>query len=952
VKTFKTAYCTQPAMRRSLFSVSSTATGCAVLLLAAAGAAQAADQAATTAAATAGTEPIDEIIVTGIRKGIEDSISAKKGSSSIIEAISAEDIGKLPDASIAESIARLPGIAAQRTAGRAQTLSIRGLGPDYTMTTFNGREQATTNDNRTVEFDQYPSELVSQVKIYKTPDAAMAYQGIAGTADIETVHPLTFGKPARAVTYRREQDNMKGNVPGLPTGGDRLSLTYIDQFMDNTLGVAFGAAYNKTPYQAQTREPWGYADLPGGQPGQKIIGGDKDGIQSSYFERTGFLGVLEYKPTDALHMTVDAYHSKFKELQTIRRMEFGTVWAGATLATPGPITDGGRMTSGTFTNIPFLVAENYNSRRDATVDSIGWKTDYSVTDNWDLTGDLSYSKVKRNDVFLESTAGTGTNNDPLFLPQKETASFTTNSDGVSFPSTSLNYSDYNTTFLTDPGGWGGGPRRSGYLKFPNTNDDIKALKLAATRKLETKVVNAVSVGLNYAERSKSKYWQQSVLYLPSGVSHAVVPDAYRKGVIDTSFFGNPYGMISYDAYGLLNSGFWTIIDARGDTGAGSGDRIFDYTNTWKVKEKLTTAYLKFDIDSQLGSVPVTGNIGVQAQRADQKSDLNRVSGIDGTTQAVIVTPVNLGTSYTDVLPSMNLNFALPHDVQLRVAAAQTLARPRMDDMAGGASLSVAQDSAPPAGTLPNGQPYYWSQNGGGNPYLKPWKANAFDLSVEKYFSTKGYVSAAVYYKSLTSYIFNQNKLVDYTGVALPTPSGNYTAADANRIGVGGVKANGHGGTVKGLELTASLPGATFASVLDGFGIIVSAAWNRSAINPTGQKVEALPGLSPRVINSTLYYEKYGFSARVSNRYRGEELGEVPQFDNSLAKKIVKSESLIDAQIGYEFTEGTLKGLTLSLSGTNLTNTPFVLYDEGTPAFNVLKYEKYGAVYAGTISYRF
>jgi hypothetical protein len=87
---------------------------------------------------------MDEIIVTGIRKSIEDSITAKKNEQSIVEVVSAEDIGKLPDSSIAESIARLPGIAAQRTNGRAQTLSIRGLGPDFTVTTFNGREQATT----------------------------------------------------------------------------------------------------------------------------------------------------------------------------------------------------------------------------------------------------------------------------------------------------------------------------------------------------------------------------------------------------------------------------------------------------------------------------------------------------------------------------------------------------------------------------------------------------------------------------------------------------------------------------------------------------------------------------------------------------------------------------------------------------------------------------------------
>ena len=104
---------------------------------------------------------VQAVVVTGIRKGIQDSITAKKLDSSIVEAVSAEDIGKLPDASIAESIARLPGVAAQRTNGRAQTIAIRGLGPDYTVTTFNGREQASTNDNRTVELDQYPSDLVS-----------------------------------------------------------------------------------------------------------------------------------------------------------------------------------------------------------------------------------------------------------------------------------------------------------------------------------------------------------------------------------------------------------------------------------------------------------------------------------------------------------------------------------------------------------------------------------------------------------------------------------------------------------------------------------------------------------------------------------------------------------------------------------------------------------------------
>ncbi|MFM2287017.1 MAG: hypothetical protein RL684_160, partial [Pseudomonadota bacterium] len=221
MKKFTTAYRTQPASRRVPFAVTSTATGCAILMLSAGHAAFAAD-AAPAASSDAG---IEEVVVTGIRKGIEDSIAAKKNDQSIIEVVSAEDIGKLPDSSIAESIARLPGIAAQRTNGRAQTMSIRGLGPDFTVTTFNGREQATTNDNRTVEFDQYPSELVTQVKIFKTPNAGMSYQGVAGTTDIETVHPLAMPNRAMSATYRREHDQQKANIPGLPRDGDRGSFT-------------------------------------------------------------------------------------------------------------------------------------------------------------------------------------------------------------------------------------------------------------------------------------------------------------------------------------------------------------------------------------------------------------------------------------------------------------------------------------------------------------------------------------------------------------------------------------------------------------------------------------------------------------------------------------------------------------------------------------------------------
>jgi len=303
------------------------------------------------------------------------------------------------------------------------------------------------------------------------------------------------------------------------------------------------------------------------------------------------------------------------------------------------------------------------------------------------------------------------------------------------------------------------------------------------------------------------------------------------------------------------------------------------------------------------------------------------------------------------LPSLNLALEFPHDMKLRFGAAITVARPRLDELGGGASYTVVADNGTP--TVIDGVPYYWTRNGGGNPKLKPWKANTYDLSFEKYFGdNKGYFSAAAYYKDLDTYIFNQSVVEDFTGVPLPTdPTNTYTTADANRQGVNTLKTNGKGGYVRGFELTASIPFSLFAEPLDGFGVILSGTKNSSSLIINGAQTP-IPGLSTKIFNSTIYYEKYGFSARVSNRYRDDFVGEVPQFDATLILQNVSAESLLDAQIGYEIQEGSLKGLSFAISGTNLTDEPFVLSNVGSDPYNFVKYENYGAVYAVAVSYSF
>ncbi|ESQ75745.1 TonB-dependent receptor [Asticcacaulis sp. AC402] len=882
------------------------------------------------------------VVVTGIRRGIQDAISVKKRSSQIVEAVSAEDIGKLPDASIAESIARLPGIAAQRTNGRAQSLSIRGLGPDYTVTTLNGREQVSTSDNRSVEFDQYPSELISQVLVYKTPNAGMVSQGLAGTADLLTVRPLAYGRQAAAINLRGELNSEEAAIGGMSNSGNRFSAMYIDQFMDGKVGLALGFAHTDSPYQVQKKEPWGDGGYPtcGAPPclpadaNKLILGGEKDGIISSNLTRDGFMGVLEFKPNDQLHITIDAYHSDFRELQKIARLEYPLRWSGATLQ-PGYTAGNNFITKGVFTGVKAVV-ENYTNEREAKLDSVGFNVDYELNDKWTLVADVAMSKVVRDDLILESTAGTG----PSGSGATDTITFSTPDNyGLSTLKGVIDYSNFDTIFLTDPGGWGGPANRAGYVKAPHIEDELTTIKAAATRRFDDGFFSSVSFGANQTNRTKDKKGVEGFISLKTGPA-VVVPTKYRMGVTDAAFLGGVSGMISYDGLAMWKDGFFNFTQDV------SQDAV---KKTWNVDETVTTLFVKADIDSELFGVPLTGNIGLMHQKAEQTSTS---AFTDGTATGTKIRSES--AEYDDLLPSVSLNFAVAEDMTLRIGAGTTLVRPRMDDMAAGIGYGPVSDSAQPV--IFNGQQYYWS-GGGGNPGLKPWKANAFDMSLEKYFGRKGYVSAAIFHKDLTSYIFNQTILRDYSGVPL-TNSNCFnntvfvcTQANTKRTGTVSVMQNGSGGWIKGIELSASIPGEMIWDALDGFGLVMSAASNDSEINPSGTNPIQLPGLSEKVINTTVYYENHGFSARISNRYRGEFLGEVPDYTNSLQSRYVAEESLIDAQVSYEFQDGTLQGLTLSFSGTNLTNEPFVLYTQGNPA-NIMRHEIYGSTYLFGVNYKF
>jgi iron complex outermembrane receptor protein len=240
------------------FALHPLAAACAILLCGIASAQETAQPAAAgqTAQATdapardeqairpGGAQPVQpdiaRVTVSGIRTGIEAAISIKKNSTSIVEAVSAEDIGKLPDTSVAESVSRLPGVTTQRnkTNGKATDVSVRGLSPSFNGSLLNGREQASTSDARSPEFDLFPSELTGAVLIYKTPDASLMGQGLASTIDLHTLRPLDFGKRVLAASARKERI---GFDSGAEIGsGHRATLTYVDQFFGRTVGLSIG----------------------------------------------------------------------------------------------------------------------------------------------------------------------------------------------------------------------------------------------------------------------------------------------------------------------------------------------------------------------------------------------------------------------------------------------------------------------------------------------------------------------------------------------------------------------------------------------------------------------------------------------------------------------------------------------------------------------------------------
>ena len=908
-------------------------------------------------AQTAHAQEAQTVTVTGIRGAIESAISTKKGADTIVEAITSEDLGKLPEPSVADAMARLPGVAAQRnkSSGKAQNISVRGMSPDFNGGLLNGREVASSGDSRGVDFDLYPAELLNSVLVYKTPHAGLMGQGLSSTIDLRTIRPLNSTKRQLALNYRGLKTGVDNGIPNGEGDGDRMSLAYVDQFLNRTLGVALGAVKFTENGAGQLRvNTWGgwTPTLPFGGRDVGVPGGFGRDIEYSDQEREGYMAVLQWKPNKNFETVLDVFQSKGRQANFKKGIE-GFIGGGSGpenyRGSPSIVSatvNNGFATSGTVNNFKGVI-RNHNEGADDKLDAWGLNAKLNAG-KWTLTGDVAHSKVTKESARFETTAGLPGNCNPTQAQGAAatpaacgTISWTgftgSNHADLVFTS-STNFGDRNVVKLTDVMGWGGGINspQAGYVASPKISDEINNLRLTAKSDLSWGHLAGVEIGVNSVGREKVANTQEGFLVIAggSGPFAAVnVPGSTTQEVAG-------FTIATWDPRGSLGS----IYSLRPNTYGSVINR------NWSVKEDVVTGFVKGDLDGKLFGFPYSGNVGVQLVRTDQKSTgfINDSGRCAGQTPDTCVS-VSGGKSYNDLLPSLNLNLDVGKDMVARFGLGKTMSRPTMSQMR--ASIDAPSLPNPPL------QPVQRIVSSGGNPELEPFRATALDVSVEKYFGNKGYISLAGFYKDIDTYILTLPQQYDFKNV-LPA---NFVLPAGGSIGILNRPANGSGGSINGVELAVNVPLSMVAKPLDGFGIAINHSDTKSSIpiaagqipglNPDIKFSIPLPGLSRRVTNVRAYFEKAGFSISVAQRTRSDFLGEIKDYKDDSEITFIKGESVVDLQLGYTFPDRSfLKGLSLLLQANNVTDAVFQQYttDRNSPTDK----KRFGKTYLFGANYKF
>ena len=861
---------------------------------------------------------VETVVVTGVRGSLRDSLVMKKISPLVTDNISTKDIGQLPDVTIAEELNRLPGVNTTRDRGNASQAAVRGLGPRLVFGLVNGREVASSEPSQDVRWEVYPSEVLSGAVVYKSQTPEIIPGGIAATIDIRTIQPLDYEGPSVNLRAGPTYNEEGSDLPHYDPWGFRTSGAYISHLTPN-FAVAIAASYQKekngfpdfrtfgwnTPDNsgASSSDPDGNTgDLNGDGVPDNTNWGLVTEVKEIQQDRQALMGAAGWQPTSDIQVKADLLYSAY----TIHENQFQTWYANNLGNWNNSNVNQYNCATCTYTienrsvvreNLPGAFPDfqsqiaRYNERHTLLVGGLNASWTNGV---WDAKIDLSHSEAWRNNRWSAIYLDTLFESDIAYdLTPGKTPSATISGDPANPANQSI------------------GPGRPGEVDPEHSTDHISAATLDVSRAFEGSFLTAIDFGARFSDRAKGhRQWQ----YHPFDPVQTSLANAGLEQFTLSAFNAPANVWGDWDK-------LWTQVYGPNASVIPSGSEL--PLSHSRVTETTQEGYVKADFGGNFGSVPYTGSLGARVAHVDTESTgAQCLGGFGNFCTGGVIAPVDITNGYTDFLPDLNLVFHVTDDSQIHFGAGIAISRPPLDALTTGFFLS----------TVP---PF---TGGGGNPLLKPYKADQIDLSYEWYFHDESMFAIAPYYKHLQTYITALT-------VAEVINGNNYLITS---------QGNGKGGDVEGVELTFQTRFYFLPGFWKDFGTYMNYAYATSDIHEVtpaadgfGTTPYSMVGLTKHTAEIDLYYDKSGFEGRVAYKYHSPSTVAPTWVGTTL--KGMDSEGLLDASLSYQWDEH----FGIRFQGRNLTNEPN-RYTSDNNFINLSNdggYQVYGRSYLFDISYQ-
>jgi TonB-dependent receptor len=791
---------------------------------------------------------IEVIEVIGIRGSMERALDIKRSSDSIVDAISAEDIGQFPDQNLAESLQRITGVSIDRQRGEGQFVSVRGLGPEFVQVTINGRSAPSSDGGtRAFRFDQLQSELVQTLEVSKSATADLSVGGLAGTVNVKTRRPLDIGKRVINIGLATSYSELSGEYD------PRVSALYSDVNADGDFGYLFGGSFSSRNLREDKVNITGYAPF-----NFKDLGGESGtfarNIVTRLFqeerERLNLSGALQWQLEDDTNISFDALYSDYDVSTNNMGLPFRSQNKLSANASNVVVEDGLVTSLNSSTARPRLDAEANNSLTKTLI--VGLNVAHQIGD-LNINADLAWSSSETDEV----------NNRVFYQPKGSDGTDLTYalSDNI-IPTIQLGSGDD----LTDPSRFFLG-RLSQAPK--NINDEELQFKLNANYVLESSVISMISAGISYKDHERTQNGDDIRLRKAfpndpiTNINSSLLPvDNFLTG-IDASGWPTqwlvPDAQQAFDYY--LNEQGATI-----DPSLFTSEAAQALGKDFVVAEESIAVYVRAEFEFDAGDIPISGNFGLRYVQTDQISTGN-VTPITNvvfqpTPQFIFGdnTPQSVALDYAELLPSFNIVLDVTDDFLVRFAAGKVLTRASYEDLSPGITSSNASTRTVSQGT----------------PSLIPLIANQLDLSFEWYMSETSAFTAGLFWKDINSFIndvVTVEEFTDSNGTTIPDPDSGANVT----INIQGPR-NEDGAKLYGSELAYQM---TFDDILpepfNGLGFMVN--WTHvetdaEFINPNTQESFDIPGLSSDTYNAVIFYETGPYSLRLAYNYRDDFLDQI------------------------------------------------------------------------------